>query len=194
VFRDFGKRGAPLDHIEAISSKILHEQFWQWREAYPGPYWVHFQTTDVHPPHHPPAPFAGRLVAAEQSEKVANQLLGLRFPFNHTSASVHEHWQGQLQEHQLDPQEFYGTMQGSHDEAMMHQDHRLGELVTQLEERGEWENTLLVIGSDHGHPAASYPRRPGRERSSVSSNRTSLWSSSGPGTSKGGAASTPLCR
>jgi arylsulfatase A-like enzyme len=49
-------------------------------------------------------------------------------------------------------------MQDAHDEAMMHQDHRLGELVERLKERGEWEHTLLVIGSDHGHPAASYPR------------------------------------
>ena len=158
VVRDFGKRGAPLDPIEAISSKILHEQFWDWREAYPGPYWVHFQTTDVHPPHHPPSPFAGRLVPAERSEALAAQVQSFRFPFNHTSASVHEHWQGQLEQHDVDPLPFYRTMQDSHDEAMMHQDQRLGELVERLKERGEWEHTLLVIGSDHGHPAASYPR------------------------------------
>ncbi len=158
VFRDFGKRGAPFDPIEAISSKILHEQFWAWRAAYPGPYWVHFQTTDVHPPHHPPSPFAGRLVPAERSEALAEQMRSFRFPFRHTSASVHEHWQGQLQEHDVDPQVFYRTMQDSHDEAMMHQDQRLGELVERLKERGEWEHTLLVIGADHGHPAASYPR------------------------------------
>lgn len=158
VFRDFGKRGAPWDPIEAISSKILHEQFWDWRDAYPGPYWVHFQTTDVHPPHHPPAPFAGRVIDKQASEALASQMMTLRFPFRHTSASVHEHWQGQLKQRGIDPKAFYGAMQDSHDEAMMHQDHRLGELVDRLKERGEWENTLLVIGSDHGHPAASYPR------------------------------------
>lgn len=158
VFRDFGKRGAPFDPIESISSKILHEQFWDWREAYPGPYWVHFQTTDVHPPHHPPEPFAGRLIDAQASAALARRISGLRFPFRHTSASVHEHWQGQLKQNDIDPQAFYGAMQDAHDEAMMHQDHRLGELVERLKERGEWEHTLLVIGSDHGHPAASYPR------------------------------------
>ncbi|MCK4932752.1 MAG: sulfatase-like hydrolase/transferase, partial [Candidatus Aminicenantes bacterium] len=42
------------------SSEVLHEDFWKWRESYPGqPYWVHFQTTDVHWPFKPPAPFAG---------------------------------------------------------------------------------------------------------------------------------------
>ncbi|MFT5042904.1 MAG: arylsulfatase A-like enzyme, partial [Hyphomicrobiaceae bacterium] len=158
VFRDFGKRGNPFDPIEAISSKILHAQFWDWREAYPGSYWVHFQTTDVHPPHHPPSPFAGRLVSAERSTALADQMLKFRFPFNHQSASVHEHWQGQLSQHGVDPLPFYDTMQASHDEAMMHQDMRLGELIQDLKDRGEWENTLLIIGSDHGHPAASYPR------------------------------------
>jgi arylsulfatase A-like enzyme len=119
---------------------------------------VHFQTTDVHPPFHPPAPYAGRLIQAERSEELARQMDDLRFPWRHTSASVHEHWQGQLREHEIDPQVFYRAMLDSHDEAMMHQDRRLGELVERLKERSEWENTLLVIGSDHGHPAASYPR------------------------------------
>ncbi|MBZ0111496.1 MAG: sulfatase-like hydrolase/transferase, partial [Thermoanaerobaculia bacterium] len=49
VFRDYGKRSDPFDPIEAISSQVLQGQFWEWRNAYPGPYWVHFQTTDVHP-------------------------------------------------------------------------------------------------------------------------------------------------
>ena len=158
VFRDFGNRDNPFDEIEAVSSVVLHEQYWDWRAAYPGPYWVHFQTTDVHPPHHPQAPFAGRLIPAAESEAIASQILGLRFPFNHTSASVHEHWQGQLAQKGIDPLPFYRAMQAAHDEAMMHQDQRLGELVAELKARGEWENTLLIIGSDHGHPAASYPR------------------------------------
>lgn len=158
VFRDFGNRYNPFDAIEAISSKVLHAQYWDWREAYPGAYWVHFQTTDVHPPHHPPAPFAGRLIPATESEAIASQILGMRFPFNHKSASVHEHWQGQLARKGIDPLPFYTAMQDAHDEAMMHQDQRLGELVDELKARGEWEHTLLVIGSDHGHPAASYPR------------------------------------
>ena len=46
-----GKSGSTLE---------LHRDFWTWRDAYPGePYWVHFQTTDVHDPHRPLAPFAG---------------------------------------------------------------------------------------------------------------------------------------
>ena len=158
VVRDFGVRGKDMDPIEAVSSRILHEQFWQWREAYPGRYWAHFQTTDVHPPYHPPEPFAGRLVPPARSEELAGQMMGMRFPFMHESASVHEHWQGELARSGLDALEFYRTMRDVHDEAMLHQDHHLGLLVEELKRRGEWEDTVLIVASDHGHPAASYPR------------------------------------
>ncbi|MBZ0114863.1 MAG: sulfatase-like hydrolase/transferase, partial [Thermoanaerobaculia bacterium] len=111
-----------------------------------------------HPPYHPQEPFAGRYSPPEQTDALEEQFRELRFPFNHTSASVHEHWQKQLAEHDVDPRSFYRTMQNVHDEAMLHQDHQIGELVKELKARGEWENTLLIIASDHGHPAASYPR------------------------------------
>ena len=41
---------------------------------------------------------------------------------------------------------------------MVHQDQQLRDLVTRLKAAGEWENTLLVIGADHGHPAGSFAR------------------------------------
>ena len=41
---------------------------------------------------------------------------------------------------------------------MTHNDHQLGLLVDELKRRGEWENTLLIIASDHGHPAGSFSR------------------------------------
>lgn len=55
-------------------------------------------------------------------------------------------------------QDYFGTRNGLYDETMVHQDHQLADFVRQLKERGEWENTLLVIGSDHGHPAGSFAR------------------------------------
>jgi arylsulfatase A-like enzyme len=41
---------------------------------------------------------------------------------------------------------------------MAHQDYQLGRLIERLKAKDEWERTLLIIASDHGHPAASYPR------------------------------------
>ena len=49
------------------STEKLHADFWKWRSEYPSePYWVHFQTTDVHGPNNPPAPFAGLYVNPER--------------------------------------------------------------------------------------------------------------------------------
>ena len=66
-FDDFLREDGVESYSE--SSRELHEDFWNWREAYPAePYWVHFQTTDVHRPYHPVAPFAGLFVTPEQHD------------------------------------------------------------------------------------------------------------------------------
>jgi arylsulfatase A-like enzyme len=141
------------------SSKLLQDEFWRWRAAYPGgPYWVHFQTTDVHPPHHPPPPFAGLFATSERRVAFEAWMREVDLPFSHDSDSVHEHYQEELAEAGIPPAELYGTMRDVHDEAMAHQDHQIGRLVERLKATGEWERTILVIASDHGHPAASYPR------------------------------------
>jgi arylsulfatase A-like enzyme len=55
---------------DKTSSRELHEDYWRWREAYSGePYWVHFQTTDVHWSFGPPPPFAGLYVSPELRER-----------------------------------------------------------------------------------------------------------------------------
>jgi arylsulfatase A-like enzyme len=51
----------------SASSRELHEDYWAWREAYPGePYWVHVQTLDLHPPWKPQPPMAGLFVTPER--------------------------------------------------------------------------------------------------------------------------------
>src|SRR6185503_2438094 len=53
----------------STSSRELHERFWELRKTYPGgPWWVHFQTTDVHEPNEPESPFAGRFVTAAERQ------------------------------------------------------------------------------------------------------------------------------
>ena len=49
---------------------------------------------------------------------------------------------------------FFETMRGLYDESLAHQDYQLGRLVERLRERGEWENTLLIVAADHGINAA----------------------------------------
>ena len=51
------------------SSKYLHEAFWTLRETYPAePYWVHFQTVDLHGDFPAVAPFGGLYVSPEEVE------------------------------------------------------------------------------------------------------------------------------
>jgi hypothetical protein len=53
-----------------ISARELHKDFWVWREAHPGePFWVHFQTTDLHWPWEPEAPFAGLFLSPESRQR-----------------------------------------------------------------------------------------------------------------------------
>ena len=63
------ERGADFLHETGIepnnseSSRLLHESFWEWREGHPAePYWVHFQSTDIHEPFELVAPFSGLYV------------------------------------------------------------------------------------------------------------------------------------
>ncbi len=150
------ERGADFLHETGVepnnseSSRLLHESFWRWREGHPGePYWVHFQSTDIHEPFRPVAPFSGLYVDPQLRQ-------------------TYEEWDPKLlrgggwrdpaayKKHGIDQARYSYAQQGLYDEAMAHNDYRIGELVARLQERGEWENTLLIVAADHGYPAACH--------------------------------------
>ena len=150
------ERGADFMHETGIepnnseSSRLLHESFWKWRGSHPAePYWVHFQSTDIHEPFEPVAPFSGLYVdpqlrqAYEEWDPYLYPGGGWRQP------SAYE-------EHGIDQARYAYAQQGLYDEAMAHNDYRIGELVERLRGRGEWENTLLIVAADHGYPAACH--------------------------------------
>jgi len=135
------------------SSRYLHEGFWDWREASPHePFWVHFQTTDTHRDFPAPTPFAGLFVDQAQRERYLQDL-----------DRIEAAWEAELDGG--DPFAAYDSLGisrtdleavaiGLYGEAMAHNDYRLGQLVDRLKARGEWENTLLIIGGDHSIAAA----------------------------------------
>jgi arylsulfatase A-like enzyme len=156
---DFMRDGETQHH--STSSIELQQRFLAWRDAYPGqPYFVHLQTTDVHEPNQPEAPFAGQFVSEEQRQQLATWDREIQVAasglFGTTSISAY--YDIGLERAGIDRQAYFGTRRGLYDETMTHQDHALEELVAALKKRGEWENTLLVIGSDHGHPAGTFAR------------------------------------
>jgi arylsulfatase A-like enzyme len=58
----------------------------------------------------------------------------------------------------IDRIEFYDIQRGLYDETMAHQDYQLGRFVARLKATGEWDNTILIVTADHGHPAGSHTR------------------------------------
>jgi arylsulfatase A-like enzyme len=143
--RDFGVER------NSISSQDLQQDFWRWRSEYPGgPYWVHFQTTDVHWRHRPEPPFAGLFVNSAQRElyKGWDERLAAVGSRNGYSESYEKAG--------IDRVAYAEIQRGLYDECMAHNDYQIGRLVEELELRGEWENTLLVVAADHGYPAGSW--------------------------------------
>jgi len=143
------------------SSPELHEWFWRFRRDYPGhPYWVHFQTTDVHEPNEPPSPFAGLFVSPEEHSRLEGwerqlfQKAGDAFG----TTSIVDFYDIALKRAEIDRHGFFNLRRGLYDETMAHQDRELERFVERLKSEGEWENTLLVIASDHGHPAGTFAR------------------------------------
>jgi arylsulfatase A-like enzyme len=145
----------------STSSADLHELFFRFRDDYPGgPCWVHFQTTDVHEPNEPVPPFAGLFVSKEEHEALgsweerlwneAGDLFG--------TTSVSGFYDAALERTGIDRQRFFNARRGLYDETMAHQDRELARFVERLKARGEWENTLLVVAADHGHPAGTFAR------------------------------------
>ncbi len=133
----------------SISSEVLHKAFWKWRESYQGqPYWVHFQTTDVHWPYKPPAPFAGLYVEPDLREKYYEwesklaKAAGLQGPsWSYPDEAYEKTGIGRT--------EFFNVVRGLYDETMAHNDYQLGRLVERLKNSGEWEHTLFILASDH---------------------------------------------
>lgn len=136
------------------SSRELHKDFWEWREAYPGePYWVHFQTTDLHWPWKPAAPFAGLYLSPElrmryyEWEREVAKAAGLSYPTWPTPRRLPP---DAFKKAGINHLAYFEAARCLNDEAMAHNDYQIGKLVERLKDSGEWKHTLLIIAADHG--------------------------------------------
>ena len=148
--------------LASNSSVALHSDFLGWRETFPGqPYFVHVQTTDVHEPHFPVTPFAGLYVSPARRDSFEvwwPQVRDAAVPNYERTGDVSGAFRAALESIGVEPRVFFTLQRDLYDETMAHQDYQLGRLVERLKAAGEWENTLLIISSDHGHPAGSFSR------------------------------------
>ncbi len=143
---------------EMTSSVKLHDGYWSWRENSPEPYWVHFQPTDVHAYQPTPVvPFSGLFVTTQRRREFFDDWA--RFNTHRGSArggASGGFYSGGLEAAGLDRGAFFETMRGLYDESLAHQDYQIGRLVERLQERGEWEHTLLIVAADHAIEAALF--------------------------------------
>jgi arylsulfatase A-like enzyme len=109
---------------------------------------VHFQTVDIHGDYPAVAPFGGLFVSTEQAktwlewrEEKGRQGVGM----------YSDAWE----EIGVERVTFYTVAQDLYDETMAYNDYQIGRLVQRLKAKGEWENTLLIVGSDHSIRAAA---------------------------------------
>jgi arylsulfatase A-like enzyme len=149
VLRDAGAEPNSTSTLE------LHEDFWRWREAFPGePYFVHFQTTDVHWPYNPVAPFAGTFVDPETRER----FYGWERELARVEGRTRPRWlwhgayaDSSYEKTGIDRKAFFDAGRGLYDETLAHNDYQLGKFVERLKASGEWEHTLLIVAADHGN-------------------------------------------
>ncbi|HEX9705145.1 MAG TPA: sulfatase, partial [Gemmatimonadales bacterium] len=139
---------------DILSSVKLHDAFWDWRADSSGqPYWAHFQPTDVHAYEgRNPAtalPFSGMYVPTRRRREFLDEWNQFNARGNGLSFE-----RGGLEAAGVDRVGFFETMRALYDESLAHQDYQIGQLVERLRERGEWENTLLIVGGDHAIWAA----------------------------------------
>jgi arylsulfatase A-like enzyme len=143
----------------SASSVELHADFLQWdTDRAPGPWWAHIQTTDVHEPHQPVSPFAGRYASPERRAEFETWWAAFHALEGVERDTVLGRYKAQLVQMEVDPRDFFRTQWDLHDETMTHNDATLGAFVAELKARGEWDNTLFILTADHGHPAGSFSR------------------------------------
>jgi len=144
-----------LESIEgpnSASSAELVGDFWRWRDAWPGlPYWVHFQSTDVHWPWEAVPPVAGTYLSHER--RLA--FYEMERKIGEVSGSLGRSWALRappqvFEKAGIDRRDYFDAVRDAYDEAMAFADLQLGYLVAQLKARGEWENTVLIVTADHG--------------------------------------------
>jgi arylsulfatase A-like enzyme len=142
---------------DATSSVDLHNAFWRWREQTPrSPYWVHFQTTDVHAVGSnrlevrttvPVPPFAGLFVSPTDERTLRDWSARVREGGERITSKA-------FATGGISRVAFLTLYQGMYDQQMAHNDHQLGRLIDRLKAAGEWQDTLLVVTADHSVGAA----------------------------------------
>jgi arylsulfatase A-like enzyme len=114
------------------SAEEVNEEFLDWLKARQDsrPYFVFLNYFDAHDPYQPPAPFDTLFSSPDAARLVENL----------ENSSVTAARAPEVNQAAID----------KYDESIAYLDHHLGRLFSELKRQGRWDNTLVVIVSDHG--------------------------------------------
>lgn len=136
-------RGEPDRPVDDSQSAFLTDRFVEWLARQESGWFVHLSYLRPHPPYAAAGEFSTMYDPAEVALPIAPVEREHRHPIHEVALGVEESAapteEGAMR--QLRAQ-YYGMISEV--------DYQLGRAVAAIEERGEWDETLVVITSDHG--------------------------------------------
>ncbi|MGH9854755.1 MAG: sulfatase [Blastocatellia bacterium] len=124
------------EHLNRQSADVVSGKFLRWLSAQRGrPFFVFLNYYDAHEPYLPPAPFDRKFGPGRRQ--------GKHSPLHHLN------WNPAFGRRALTSPELQEEVD-AYDGAISYLDQQLGRLFVELKERGVYDNTVIIITSDHG--------------------------------------------
>jgi len=124
------------EHLNRQSADVVSGKFLRWLSAQRArPFFVFLNYYDAHEPYLPPAPFDRKFGPGRRQGK--------------HSALHHLNWNPAFGRRTLTSPELQEEVD-AYDGAIAYLDQQLGRLFAELRERGVYDNTVIIITSDHG--------------------------------------------
>jgi len=129
-------KGKPRPYV---SAEVITDDTIEWLETTDGPFfcWTHYM--DVHHPCFPPATYRDHHGVAEA-----------------TQSDVSEWYSALLRDPETLTDDEIEALKGLYEAAIDYTDDQIGRIVDQLRESGRFEDTLVIVTSDHGELFGEY--------------------------------------
>ncbi len=136
-------RGEPERPAEDSLSGFLTTRFLEWLEHQERGWFAHLSYLRPHPPYAAAGEYATRYDPADMTVPIAPVAEGQRHPLHEAALK----WHQVAAPTDVDALKF---LRAQYYGMVSEVDAQLGRVVTALEERGEWDDTLVVVTADHG--------------------------------------------
>lgn len=126
------------DVLGRVNAPVINTRVLRWLEGRRHqPFFVTLNYMDAHPPFRPPEPHASRY--GVPSQRPLLQRIAARFAAQPAALQPVGRERGWIE-----------AERAAYDASIAYLDHQIGELLDELERRGDLDNTLVILTSDHG--------------------------------------------